>query len=122
MRWNPVDLVVMDIMLPDGSGLELCREIKSRFHIPVLFLAALGENKEIVEGLRAGGDDYLTKPYDLEVLVARVEARLTTWKCWWPGWKPGCAATPKAGGMSAMAVCGWTRFPCAGIWGTGICC
>lgn len=76
MRWNPVDLVVMDIMLPDGSGLELCREIKSRFHIPVLFLTALGENKEIVEGLRAGGDDYLTKPYDLEVLVARVEARL----------------------------------------------
>ncbi|HIY10210.1 MAG TPA: response regulator, partial [Candidatus Anaerofilum excrementigallinarum] len=42
MRWNPVDLVVMDIMLPDGSGLELCREIKSRFHIPVLFLTALG--------------------------------------------------------------------------------
>lgn len=76
LRWNPVDLVVMDIMLPDGSGLELCREIKSRFHIPVLFLTALGENKEIVEGLRAGGDDYLTKPYDLEVLVARVEARL----------------------------------------------
>lgn len=76
MHWNPVDLVVMDIMLPDGSGLELCREIKSRFHIPVLFLTALGENKEIVEGLRAGGDDYLTKPYDLEVLVARVEARL----------------------------------------------
>lgn len=76
MRWNPVDLVVMDIMLPDGSGLELCREIKSRFHIPVLFLTALGENKEIVEGLRAGGDDYLAKPYDLEVLVARVEARL----------------------------------------------
>lgn len=76
MRWNPVDLVVMDIMLPDGSGLELCREIKSHFHIPVLFLTALGENKEIVEGLRAGGDDYLTKPYDLEVLVARVEARL----------------------------------------------
>ena len=76
MRWNPVDLVVLDIMLPDGSGLELCREIKSRFHIPVLFLTALGENKEIVEGLRAGGDDYLTKPYDLEVLVARVEARL----------------------------------------------
>lgn len=76
LDWHPVDLVVLDIMLPDGSGLELCRELKSRYHIPILFLTALGDSRDVVEGLRAGGDDYLAKPYDLEVLAARIEARL----------------------------------------------
>lgn len=76
LQWHPVDLVVLDIMLPDGNGVELCREIKVRYHIPILFLSALGESKDVVEGLRAGGDDYLSKPYDLEVLAARIEARL----------------------------------------------
>ena len=76
LQWHPVDLIVLDIMLPDANGLDLCRELKSQYHIPILFLTALGENRDVVEGLRAGGDDYLTKPYDLEVFVARVEARL----------------------------------------------
>ena len=76
MRWHPVDLVVLDIMLPDGNGVELCRELKERYHVPILFLSALGDNRDVVEGLRAGGDDYLAKPYDLEVLAARIEARL----------------------------------------------
>ena len=74
--WHPVDLIVLDILLPDGSGLELCRELKAQRPIPILFLTALGENQDVVEGLRAGGDDYLAKPYDLEVLVVRIEARL----------------------------------------------
>ena len=76
LRWHAVDLIVLDIMLPDGNGVELCRELKGRYHIPILFLTALGENQDVVEGLRAGGDDYLAKPYDLEVLVARIGARL----------------------------------------------
>ena len=76
LLWHPVDLVVLDIMLPDGNGVELCRELKQRYHVPILFLSALGESRDVVEGLRAGGDDYLSKPYDLEVLAARVEARL----------------------------------------------
>ena len=76
LRWHPVDLVVLDIMLPDGNGVELCRELKERYHVPILFLSALGESRDVLEGLRAGGDDYLAKPYDLEVLAARVEARL----------------------------------------------
>lgn len=76
LRWHPVDLIVLDILLPDGSGLELCRELKAQRPILILFLTALGENQDVVEGLRAGGDDYLAKPYDLEVLVARIEARL----------------------------------------------
>ena len=76
LLWHSVDLVVLDIMLPDGNGISLCREIKEKYHMPILFLSALGESKDVVEGLRAGGDDYLAKPYDLEELVARIEARL----------------------------------------------
>ena len=76
LRWHPADLVVLDVLLPDGNGVELCRELKSRYPVPVLFLSALGEDRDVVAGLRAGGDDYLAKPYDLEVFLARVEARL----------------------------------------------
>lgn len=73
---NDVDLIVLDIMLPDADGLVLCRQIKALYDVPILFLSALGENSQIIQGLRAGGDDYLSKPYDIGVLQARVEARL----------------------------------------------
>ncbi len=76
LKWNPVDLVILDIMLPDRNGLELCRDIKEMYHVPILFLSAMGDNCDIIEGLRAGGDDYLTKPYDLDVLAAKIKARL----------------------------------------------
>ena len=76
LYWHTVDLIVLDIMLPDGNGVALCQEFKRLYHIPILFLTALSSNRDVVEGLRAGGDDYLLKPYDLEVLVARIEARL----------------------------------------------
>ena len=71
-----IDMAVLDIMLPDVDGLELCRKIKAEADIPILFLSALAENDQIIEGLRAGGDDYLPKPYDIGVLLARIEARL----------------------------------------------
>lgn len=71
-----VDLIVLDIMLPDGNGVALCEQIKQKYEVPILFLSALGENKDIIAALRAGGDDYLPKPYDINVLIARVEARL----------------------------------------------
>ena len=74
--FHAVDLIVLDILLPDGDGVALCREIKQEYDVPILFLTAMGENEDIVKGLTAGGDDYLTKPYDLEVFMARVEARL----------------------------------------------
>ncbi|HCA55451.1 MAG: response regulator transcription factor [Acutalibacteraceae bacterium] len=77
---NDVDLIVLDIMLPDGDGLSLCRRIKEQYDIPILFLSALGENEQIIDGLRAGGDDYLPKPYDIGVLLARIEARLRSSK------------------------------------------
>ena len=67
LRLHDVELIVLDILLPDGDGLTLCREIKENYDIPILFLSALGENEDIIQGLTAGGDDYLPKPYDLNV-------------------------------------------------------
>jgi len=69
--------IVLDIMLPDGSGLDFLRELREEGRdIPVLLLTALGTAKEKVEGLRAGGDDYLAKPYDNDELLARLESLL----------------------------------------------
>lgn len=76
LRSGDVDLVVLDIMLPDSDGVTLCRQIKKEYDVPILFLSALGENEQIIRALREGGDDYMTKPYDLGVLLAHVEARL----------------------------------------------
>ena len=75
LRDNP-DLLVLDVMMPDGSGVDLCRRLREQFQGPILFLTSLGESSQIVQGLRAGGDDYITKPYDIEELAARIEAHL----------------------------------------------
>jgi len=76
LRENPVDLVVLDRMLPDGDGLELCQKVRDRYHIPVLMLSALGEVEDRVEGLNSGADDYLSKPFQFAELLARVRALL----------------------------------------------
>ena len=72
------DVIVLDIMLPDGSGLEYMRDLrKSEYSgIPILLLTGLAAKGDVVQGLMAGGDDYLTKPYDFDELLARVEALL----------------------------------------------
>lgn len=68
---NP-DLIILDIMLPDGNGVELCKELKSERDFSVIFLSALGTQKDVLEGLRAGGFDYISKPYIMEELLLRV--------------------------------------------------
>lgn len=70
------DLVILDINLPDGSGLELCRQIRLTSSVPVLFLTANDTELDMVAGLETGGDDYMTKPFSLAVLRARVNALL----------------------------------------------
>ena len=70
------DLFVLDIMLPDGSGLDFMAELRQYSQTPVLLLTGLTATEDIVRGLTAGGDDYLPKPYDFGVLLARVEALL----------------------------------------------
>jgi DNA-binding response OmpR family regulator len=72
------DVVVLDIMLPDGSGLDFMDELRRGENpgIPILLLTGLTTKQDIVRGLKAGGDDYLTKPYDFSELLARIEALL----------------------------------------------
>lgn len=74
---TPYDLIVLDVMLPGKSGFDVCRELRSRGSAtPILFLTARGEVADKVVGLKLGGDDYLTKPFDMMELTARVEALL----------------------------------------------
>lgn len=70
------DAMVLDIRLPDGNGIAFCEEIRPTTSAPVLFLTALDEKSEIIEGLVAGGNDYITKPYDVNEFLARVKAQL----------------------------------------------
>ncbi|MCI7130507.1 MAG: response regulator transcription factor [Lachnospiraceae bacterium] len=71
---DSIDLVILDINLPDGSGLELCREIRKSSHVPIIFLTANDMEIDIVTGLESGADDYITKPFSLAVLRARANA------------------------------------------------
>lgn len=70
------DVLVLDIELPDGSGVAFCRDIRPALTAPVLFLTGRDEEDDVVRGLAAGGNDYITKPYSIEVLAARVKAQL----------------------------------------------
>jgi len=70
------DIVVLDIMMPDMTGYQVCKKIRRHNNIPVIFLSSLQESDLIVKGLEYGGDDYITKPFDPNVLVAKVNAVL----------------------------------------------
>ncbi len=72
---NP-DLVLLDIMLPGQSGIEVCREIRSFSGTPIVMLTAKGDTDDVVAGLEAGADDYVIKPHNGVELVARIRARL----------------------------------------------
>jgi len=76
LEQHPVDLVILDINLPDGSGFELCRRIRETSSMPIIFLTANDMEVDVVTGLELGGDDYITKPFSLMVLRARVSALL----------------------------------------------
>ncbi|HEY4668129.1 MAG TPA: response regulator transcription factor, partial [Anaerolineales bacterium] len=75
-RERPPDLVILDWMLPGLDGLEVCRRLRSGGPVPILMLTAKDAVADRVEGLDAGADDYLVKPFDLEELLARVRALL----------------------------------------------
>lgn len=76
LKSNTVDLILLDIMMPGMSGLEVCAEIRKVWDIPVIMLTALGEKGDIVKGLNIGADDYIAKPFDEDELVARIESVL----------------------------------------------
>lgn len=70
------DLLVLDVSLPDGSGFEFCRKVRQVSKVPIIFLTASDEEMNIIMGLDIGGDDYITKPFKLGVLVSRINALL----------------------------------------------
>ena len=70
------DLVILDVALPDTTGFEICERIRKESKVPVLFLTAADEEMDIVRGLDIGGDDYITKPFKLAVLISRIHALL----------------------------------------------
>jgi len=77
LRRGGFDLALFDVMLPGQSGMELCQQIRSEcLSLPVLMLTAMGSVQERVAGLRCGADDYLTKPFAFDELLARIEALL----------------------------------------------
>ena len=73
---GPYDLVVLDVMLPKLDGLEVCREIRRSSRVPILMLSARSDTVDVVVGLELGADDYVTKPFELVELVARIRALL----------------------------------------------
>ena len=73
---RPPDAAIVDLMLPDGSGVELCRRLREWSKMPILVLSAVGEEEAKVEALEAGADDYVTKPFGTRELVARLGAAL----------------------------------------------
>src|ERR1700727_2712246 len=74
---SPPDLIVLDVMLPDMDGFEVCRRLRADGNeVPVIFLTARDTSSDTVTGLAIGGDDYVTKPFSVEALVARVRAVL----------------------------------------------
>lgn len=75
LKENP-DLMLVDINLPDGSGISICRKAEEFGHIPVLFLTARDEEQDMLEAFEAGGDDYVVKPFQMSVLKKRIEAIL----------------------------------------------
>ena len=70
------DLVILDVSLPDGSGYELCKIIRRTSKVPIIFLTAADEETDIIMGLDISGDDYITKPFKLAILLSRINALL----------------------------------------------
>lgn len=70
------DLLILDVSLPDGSGFDVCKKVRQASKVPIIFLTASDEEVNMIMGLDIGGDDYITKPFKLGVLVSRINALL----------------------------------------------
>jgi DNA-binding response OmpR family regulator len=76
LETHPVDLILLDIMMPEMNGWEACKMIRKKWDYPIIMLTARTEKTEVVKGLNIGADDYISKPFDGDELVARIEANL----------------------------------------------
>lgn len=70
------DLIILDVMLPDGLGYEFCKIIREKSNVPIIFLTCCDEETNVVTGLDIGGDDYITKPYRVRELISRINSAL----------------------------------------------
>ena len=77
---NNYDLIILDLMLPNLNGFEICKEIRKFSDIPIIMVTAKDDSYDIIRGLGLGSDDYITKPFDPAILVARVQASLNSYK------------------------------------------
>lgn len=73
---EPFDLYLLDLVLGDGDGLALCRKIRGRSRAPIIMITSRGESADVVAGLELGADDYIVKPFDADILAARIRAAL----------------------------------------------
>lgn len=79
-REEDFDLIILDVMMPVMNGLEACKEIRKTKDTPILFLSALGEEQDILDGFRNGCDDYIVKPFPMSVLAQKCNVMITRYK------------------------------------------
>ncbi|MGF7056794.1 response regulator transcription factor [Brassicibacter mesophilus] len=73
---NKIDMIILDVNLPDGSGFDLCKKIREISNVPILFLTACDMELDVITGFKLGGDDYITKPFNLSIMRERILAIL----------------------------------------------
>ncbi len=99
-KQQPFDAVVLDIMLPGKDGFEVVSELRAaRNYVPVLMLTARGRPEDVLKGFASGADDYLAKPFDLSILLARLQGLLRRSQ-WMRGGKSAASATPQNNDVS----------------------
>jgi DNA-binding response OmpR family regulator len=76
LKSKTIDLIILDIMMPDENGFQVCARIREKYTIPIIFLSAKGEEWDKVKGLQLGGDDYIVKPFSPGEMIARIQAIL----------------------------------------------
>lgn len=75
-RANPIDVILLDVMMPQRDGFEMLRDVRALSSVPVIMLSALGDTDNVVKGLELGADDYISKPFEFKEVLARVHAAL----------------------------------------------
>ncbi len=99
MTRSPVDLIILDVMLPGESGFDLCRKARLTTQVPIIMLTARGDEGDRISGLEVGADDYVTKPFSSRELLARVRAVLRRMRV--------RQSSSEAGGSDIVAFDGW---------------
>lgn len=100
LEQSPVDLILLDVMLPGKNGIDLCRDIRARSNVPIIFVSAKVDETDRVIGLELGADDYIPKPFGTRELIARVRAVLRR--------RPQENGAQTVGRQEKLKFAGWT--------------